>query len=339
MEIVAANRDFVRADTEPWQLELKQAIRDPHELCQRLGLPEKLARQASESQGAFRTFCPEPFLKRMAHGDPADPLLLQVLPQAAESEYSGDESEDPLNESQFELSTGLLKKYEGRALLITTGACAIHCRYCFRRFYPYSDAPKSIEQWESALKAIEEDQQIVEVILSGGDPLTLTDSKFAELIKRLDGISHVRRLRIHTRLPIMIPSRVNRALLDSLTGLSAQVICVIHCNHAAEIDEDVAQALGRLRQAGVQLLNQTVLLRGVNDQIDVLLALSERLVDVGVIPYYLHELDPVRGTRHFKVDRDEAIELVTAMRARTSGYLVPRLVVEKPGELAKQILV
>ncbi len=338
MEIVAANRDFVRAAIEPWQVELKQAIRDPFALCRRLELPEELAQQARAAQGEFEIFCPQAFVERMTVGDANDPLLLQVLPREQESHSFSDQSGDPLDEAEFEISPGLLKKYDGRALLITTGACAIHCRYCFRRFYPYSDAPKSIGQWQSAINMIERDRQLDEIILSGGDPLMLVDRVLAELILRLNQMDHIRRIRIHTRLPIMIPSRVNGALVGLFSGLTAKTICVIHCNHGNEIDDDVAAAVKRLRDAGVQLLNQTVLLQGINDNVDALIQLSQRLVDIGVLPYYLHELDPVLGTRHFKVPREKAVELIDAMRSRVSGYLVPRLVVETPGAASKQIL-
>ena len=339
MEIVATKQDFVRADLEPWRIELKRAIRDPVELCRRLNLPTSLGERGELAQGPFRTFCPEAFLSRIVPGDPDDPLLLQVLPRIDELEQTAEQSADPLNEKSFELAPGVLQKYAGRVLLIATGVCAIHCRYCFRRYFPYGEAPKSLQQWESALESIERDLEIQEVILSGGDPLMLVDSTLSELMKQIDGIPHVKRIRIHTRLPIMIPQRINAALTNLFSKLRAKVVVVIHSNHAAEIDHQVADSLAAIRSSGAQLLNQSVLLRGVNDEVQTLVALSERLVDVGVVPYYLHELDPVFGTQHFQVPREKAISLVEKMRARVSGYLVPRLVVEEPGQLSKRVLV
>ncbi len=200
---------------------------------------------------------------------------------------------------------GLLQKYSGRALLVTTGACAVHCRYCFRRHYPYGEAPKSLAAWEPALAELAADRSLHEVLLSGGDPLVLVDEFLAQLAERLAGIAHLRRLRIHTRLPIVIPERVCDELLNWLTGTRLTPIVVVHANHAAELDENVAGALARLVDAGIVVLNQAVLLRGVNDSVGALAALCERLVDLRVIPYYLHALDPVAGAAHFEVPEHE----------------------------------
>jgi len=219
---------------------------------------------------------------------------------------------------------GILQKYHGRALLITTGACAVHCRYCFRRHFPYEEVPHSEAAWDAALTAIAEDRSIGEVILSGGDPLMLVDERLASLTKKIAAIPHVRRLRVHTRLPIMIPARVTEELLAWLTGGRLTPIMVIHANHAQELDNKVAQSLASLQQAGVVLLNQAVLLRGVNDSVAAQVALSERLIEIGVVPYYLHQLDRVTGTAHFEVPIAEGLKLMKEIRAQLPGYAVPR---------------
>jgi EF-P beta-lysylation protein EpmB len=249
---------------------------------------------------------------------------------------------DPVGDGPAELAAGLLQKYESRALLITTGACAVHCRYCFRRHYPYDTAPKSLAAWEPALAAIEADPAIDEVILSGGDPWTLVDDLLAPLAARIAAVLHVRRLRVHTRLPIFVPERICDSLLAwfskaSFANSASRLvpICVIHANHAAELDDSVAAALAKLQQAGVLLLNQTVLLQGVNDSVGALDALSRRLVDVGVAPYYLHQLDRVAGAAHFEVPEAQGLKLVEALRARLPGYAVPRYVREEPGAQSK----
>jgi EF-P beta-lysylation protein EpmB len=235
-------------------------------------------------------------------------------------------------------TAGLLQKYRSRALLITTGACAVHCRYCFRREYPYSESPRSPADWQPAIDKLAADPSIDEAILSGGDPLTLVDSHLAALAERLARVKRLKRLRIHTRLPIMIPSRVTGELLAWLRGTRLTPIFVIHANHPQEIDESVAVALARLADAGIPLLNQAVLLRGINDNAEALIGLSRRLVDLRVLPYYLHQLDRVRGAAHFEVPISRGIELITAMRRALPGYAVPRYVQEVPGEEHKRVL-
>jgi len=223
-------------------------------------------------------------------------------------------------------------------LLITTGACAIHCRYCFRRHFPYEEAPHSEAAWDRALASITADETIREVILSGGDPLMLVDERLASLTEKVAAIQHVTRLRIHTRLPIMIPSRVTDELLDWLTGSRLTPIVVVHANHAQELTDEVACGFARLLQAGVMLLNQAVLLRGVNDTVDAQAALSERLIEIGVTPYYLHQLDRVAGAAHFEVPIEEGREIIAALRRRLPGYAVPRYVQEVSGEASKIVL-
>ena len=282
-------------------------------------------------------FAPLSYVERMRPGDPYDPLLRQVLPLAEESIDATGFSNDPVQDQAAMLRPGLLQKYTNRVLLVTTGACAIHCRYCFRRHFPYGNGPHSLAQWQPAIEQIAADPSIEEVILSGGDPLTLVDAHLAELANHLASIPHLRRLRIHTRLPIVIPQRVTGALLEWLSSSRLVPIVVIHSNHAAELDESVAAALGQLTRAGIMLLNQTVLLRGVNDSLAALSELSCRLIDLRVVPYYLHQLDRVRGAAHFEVPVERGRELVQQLRDTLPGYAVPTYVREIAGEPSKQI--
>jgi EF-P beta-lysylation protein EpmB len=246
---------------------------------------------------------------------------------------------DPVGDLAAQRLPGLLQKYTGRVLLVTTGACAIHCRYCFRRHYPYDTAPKTLAAWQPAIDEIAADESISEVILSGGDPLTLRDSLLGALAERLAEIPHLRRLRVHTRLPLMIPERVNDELLAWLRGTRLSPVLVIHANHANELQGDAADAVQRIVAAGIPTLNQTVLLRGINDDVPKLAALSERLLDLGAMPYYLHQLDRVAGALHFEVPLEQGLEIVAALRARLPGYAVPRYVQERPGAESKTILV
>ncbi len=285
----------------------------------------------------FPVFVPLPLLVRMAVGDPHDPLLRQVLPVAEEEESPPHFSLDPLGESTATLKPGLLQKYAGRVLLVTTGACAVHCRYCFRRHFPYDEAPVSLDQWTPALQQIAKDETIEEVILSGGDPLTIVDDSLQKLILRLEEVSHLKRLRIHTRLPIMIPQRVTDSLVEMLRSTRLHSIVVIHSNHANELDDSVQDSILRLSNAGVTMLNQTVLLRGVNDNPESLIELSQRLLACRVLPYYLHQLDPVIGTSHFEVAKERGLALIAEMRAALPGYAVPRYVKELEGEPNKTV--
>lgn len=324
----------------PWRQALRTAVRDPAELCRLLELPASLLPAARRAAEAFGLFVPRGYLARMRKADPSDPLLRQVLPLDAELAEVPGFTADPVDDDAARLTPGLLQKYASRVLLITTGACAIHCRYCFRRHYPYSEAPRSAAQWAPALEAIAADPTIDEVILSGGDPLTLVDELLEPLVRRLEEIPHLRRLRVHTRLPIVIPERVCASLANwfSAGGTRLTPVCVLHANHAAELDDSAAEACVRLRREGVQLLNQAVLLRGVNDTAEALDALSRRLVDLGVMPYYLHQLDRVAGAAHFEVPEAEGRRLVEALRARLPGYAVPRYVRETAGEASKSPL-
>ena len=319
-----------------WQRELAEGFRDPAALLEWLGLPARLADPVGDR--AFPLRVPRAYARRMRRGDPADPLLRQVLPVAEESVPAPGFTTDPLEESSASPVPGLIHKYAGRALIVTTGACAIHCRYCFRRHYPYAEARPTPEHRQNMLDWLAGHDDIGEVILSGGDPLTLSNARLRELVYSLEALPHVRRLRIHTRLPVVLPARVDPGLLAVAGEGRLPWVMVLHANHPAEIDPEVRDACRRLDAAGVRLLNQSVLLAGVNDEPDVLAELSERLFDARVMPYYLHQLDPVAGAAHFLVKDDRALAIHARLQARLPGYLVPRLVRERPGAPAKQAL-
>ena len=320
-----------------WQRELSRAITKPEDLIDALGLDPALLAGARAANEVFALRVTPSYLARMRHGDRNDPLLRQVLPLIEETEQFDGYVADPLAERDYTRAPNLLQKYTGRALLISTQACAIHCRYCFRREFPYDEQQEEqgASRWSAALAAIAADDSIEEMILSGGDPLSLSDARLTQLTDAIQAIPHVRRLRLHTRQPVVLPSRVDDGLLGWLRTLRLPTVVVLHINHANEIDEAVRAACARLRGAGVTLLNQSVLLRGVNDDVETLANLSRTLFDAGITPYYLHLPDRVRGTAHFDVPEARARELVAGLTARLSGYLVPRLVREVPGAASK----
>ncbi len=318
-----------------WQQALANAIRNPDALIDELGLPEQLRLPARSAASLFPLFVTRSFLARMRCGDPLDPLLLQVLPLGIESETVAGFAFDPLDEAKAHVVPGLLQKYAGRALMISSGVCAVHCRYCFRRNFPYESEPRRLADWEPAFDHLKKDPSIREIILSGGDPLMHSDARLTELIGRLDEFPHLARLRIHSRLPIVLPNRVTTALVRLLRGIRMTPIIVVHANHPNELVADCADALRNLVRGGLTVLNQAVLLRRVNDSLDALAGLCERLVDLGVIPYYLHQLDRVAGAAHFEVPVSRGAELVEMLRRRLPGYAVPRYVREVSGELHK----
>ena len=321
-----------------WQQALREAVRDPRELLDLLGLDRLAPRLSDEAMVQFPLRVPRGFVARMRHGDPSDPLLRQVLPLDDEMRPMPGFGLDAVGDGAAKTAPGVIQKYRGRALLVATGSCAIHCRYCFRRHFPYAEETAARDGWREAVDLIRQDASIEEVLLSGGDPLSLSNGKLAELTGALADISHLRRLRIHSRLPIVVPERVDDGLMGWLSALPWPVTLVVHANHANEFDGTVDAALGRLRAAGVHLLNQAVLLRGVNDSVEALTALSERGFAAGVLPYYLHQLDRVAGVAHFEVDDAHARALHAGLAARLSGYLVPRLVREIPGDTGKRPL-
>ncbi len=325
------------AQPADWRRAFREAYRDPVALLRALDLESLAARLPPDAAG-FPLRVPRGFVARMRRGDPRDPLLRQVLPLDEELRPRPGFVDDAVGDLDRIAAPGLIHKYAGRALLVATGSCAVHCRYCFRRHFPYAEANAAGAGWRESVAAIAADPALGEVILSGGDPLSLATPKLVELTDQLRGISHVRRLRIHTRLPVVLPERVDPELLAWLSGLPWPVVVVIHANHAQEIDATVDAGLAALAGAGARLLNQTVLLRGVNDDVDALVGLSERLFDAGVMPYYLHQLDRVRGAAHFEVPDRRARALVRDVRGRLPGYLVPKLVREVAGEAAKRPL-
>lgn len=327
--------DAGTADAD-WREQLRDLVTSPAALCNALGLrPEQLGWSDAAARG-FPLRVPRAFLARMVPGDPHDPLLLQVLAGARELQAVPGYGPDPTGETgATNPHPGIIHKYQGRVLLLVTGSCAIHCRYCFRRHFPYADNQNSRAEWPSALAYIASDDNISEVILSGGDPLVASDKQLAELVLQLADIPHVRRLRVHTRLPVVIPARITPALLQALSHPRLQTVMVVHCNHGNEIDADVTAAFTRIRQHGMTLLNQAVLLAEVNDSAAALASLSERLFEAGALPYYLHLLDRVAGAAHFEVSADRARALHREISAILPGYLVPKLVQEIAGAPAK----
>jgi EF-P beta-lysylation protein EpmB len=334
--------DTTISDTR-WQAGMKNAIRDSNELLSLVGLsaatePYRLE-LSNHHQGlrldgnsSFPLFVTREFAERINKGDWNDPLLQQVWIDAREAIIQPGFAVDPVGDKPAEVAPGLLQKYFGRVLMITTGACAIHCRYCFRRHYPYSTAPKSIDDWQPALEYIEANTSIKEVILSGGDPLTIVDSTLSKLVARLDRIEHLERLRIHTRLPIVLPQRVDDALLEWLKASRLSTWIVLHVNHAQEVDENVAHAVARLRSTGAVILNQAVLLKGINDSTLAQESLCRRLLQMSVLPYYLNILDQVQGASHFNVPIATGQAIIAELAKILPGYGVPRLVQEQAGQ-------
>jgi L-lysine 2,3-aminomutase len=319
-----------------WQQQLSEAFTTIEDLCEylELSLSELPISQAASKQFAIRV--PLSFAASMQKGNPDDPLLRQVLPINDELVEYPNFSLDPVGDIQAAVQPGVLHKYQGRVLLINTGSCAINCRYCFRRNFPYNDLQLSKQQESGAIEYIKSDPTITEVILSGGDPLLLSDARLASLIRQLEAIGHIKRIRIHSRLPIVLPARVTDELVKTLALCSKQTVLVVHSNHANEINERVIAACKSLKNSGITLFNQSVLLKGVNDNAAILCELSEKLFAVGIIPYYLHLLDKATGTGHFDVAEIETKILIEQVKNTLPGYLVPKLVKEIAGAEAKQ---
>lgn len=334
-EAVRQAVDTIATHPVPWQQALAQVVRDRDELLAALGLDPDQAPYELSSPEDFPTRVPWAFGHRMHKGDWYDPLLLQVLALGQEQAHQPGFVNDPLEESAASPVKGLIHKYHGRVLLVASGGCAIHCRYCFRRHFPYQEQVPGRRDWSEFIDYIGADASIREVILSGGDPLVASDSSLLDLVQQLADIPHLDTLRIHTRLPIVIPQRIDRDCLHWMTATRLKPVLVVHCNHAREIDDSVISALQQLRRAGVITLNQAVLLAGINDTSDQLVALSKRLFEADCLPYYLHLLDRVRGAAHYDVPEQQALQLVNTLQAQLPGYLVPRLVRELPGAASK----
>ncbi len=324
---------------EAWLAQLANVVTDPDELLQLLELsdhPELAA--GRDARRLFTLRVPRTFIARMQKGNPDDPLLLQVLTSQKEFIRTPGYSDDPLNEQSSAIVPGLLHKYRNRALLLTKNGCAVNCRYCFRRHFPYQDHQGHKRNWRVALDYIRSQPALDEIILSGGDPLMARDDELDWLISELEKIIHIKRLRIHSRLPVVIPARITESLCRRLHQTPLKVIVVTHINHAQEIDAEVRERLVDLHQAGVTLLNQSVLLRGINDNAQTLAALSNALFDSGILPYYLHVLDRVQGAAHFHVDDDHARTIMRELLTLVSGYLVPKLAREIGGQPSKTLL-
>lgn len=327
---------LIRSDRSlNWQDQLSDLITDPEELLGLLQLDPEACPYSLEALSQFPLKAPRPFVERIERGNWHDPLLKQIWPAKEEQSKTESFVADPLDEQNFNPVPGLLHKYQGRVLLTAAPHCAIHCRYCFRRHFDYRANSPSRKQWDSAFSYIAKDSSIKEVILSGGDPLALSDRQFHWLMQQLAGIEHLITVRIHTRLPIVIPRRVTTELLQCLSESRLRIVMVVHCNHARELDPAVADGFSSLGAIGVTMLNQSVVLKDVNDNSEALTNLNKALFAHNVLPYYLHMPDQVAGTEHFMVSDQHAKALIKTLHATLPGYLVPRLVRESPGERGK----
>ncbi len=324
--------------TEDWQIELSGAIRTVEALWQALALPPELMPAALAAHKDFPVRVPRPFLERIEKGNLDDPLLRQILPVAPEVVPVEGFVVDPLAEAQARRSSGLLHKYQSRVLLVMSGTCAVNCRYCFRRHFPYEDNRLDAEAFSQIEAYLQAHPEVNEVILSGGDSLVISNLRLSQLLQVIESVPSVTRLRIHTRLPVVIPQRIDQGLLQCLGDSRLKAVLVTHSNHANELGEDFDLAMNLLQRQGVTLLNQAVLLRGVNDSVAALATLSERLFMAGVLPYYLHLLDPVAGAHHFDVPEPEARHLMQSLHSLLPGFLIPRLVRELPGRSGKTLV-
>ena len=321
-------------DENSWQKDLRQVITDPKKLLTLLDINTDDYLQHFKARQLFPVRVPLPFIKRMKNGDFNDPLLKQVMPLSSEFIVTDGFTTDPLQEHDT-VAEGLLHKYKNRVLMIVKSGCAINCRYCFRRHFPYQENSPNKQRWQQALDYITVHTEISEVIFSGGDPLMASDEYLAWLVKQIETISHIKRLRIHTRLPVVIPNRITPDLVNLLSQSRLKSTMVLHINHGNEIDADLGKALEFLRDARIPIFNQSVLLKGINDNAETLIELSEKMLDNGIIPYYLHLFDSVQGAAHFDVTEEEAICIVNKMLATLPGFLMPKLVREIAGESSK----
>ena len=321
-----------------WQAELSQCITSIDKLLDYLCLKPNQLDLSQLAQQDFPLRVPQSFAQRMETGNPQDPLLAQVLPVAAEMQPMPGYSLDPLQETDHNPAPGIVQKYRNRLLLIVSPNCAINCRYCFRRHFPYQENRQSKQEWQRAIDYIAEAKDINEVIFSGGDPLAANDNFLGWLCEQIAAIPHIKRLRIHTRLPVVIPSRIDENFLRWASGTRLAPLMVLHINHANEINQEVADAVQRLTDQGIRVMNQTVLLRDVNDDAEVLRQLSERLFDIGVTPYYLHLLDRVQGAEHFDIAQQRVLQIYAELQSNLPGFLVPKLVREVPGEESKTLI-
>ncbi len=311
-----------------WRKKLRQNFTSREALADFL----LLDREELIAPKGFSINVPLRLAEKIEKGNLEDPLLKQFIPLRSEELHVEGFEKDPVGDSSFRCSNKMLKKYDGRVLLVTTSACAMHCRYCFRQNFDYEVEEKAFAQ---ELAFIQTDESIHEVILSGGDPLSLSDERLGELLDALCAIEHVKKIRFHTRFPIGIPERLDDAFLELLQRVKKQIWFVVHVNHPNELDDEVIASLSRVRSLGIPVLNQSVLLKGVNDNVETLYELFLRLVDHGVLPYYLHQLDRVEGAQQFEVSDQVGQSLIEQLTARLPGYAVPRFVREIPGKMSK----
>ncbi len=320
-----------RFPNQTWQNELAAAFTNAEELFAFLELNPMYLPQAIKASKTFPLRVTGSYASRIKKGDLHDPLLRQILPLAEELDEIPGYKRDPVGDINARIAPGILKKYRQRALIITNGACAINCRYCFRREFPYRSDQLNKNKENLTLDYIAQDQSLEEIILSGGDPLILKNSRLASLIQKIASVSHIKFLRIHTRIPIVLPSRIDSELIDCISQTRLKAVIVVHTNHPNELSQEVQTAISNLIKAGISLFNQSVLLKGVNDNSKVLIALSKALFNIGVIPYYVHLLDKTTGTAHFEVSEQKALRLLKSMRESLPGYLVPQFVREQAG--------
>jgi len=321
-----------------WKAELSNCVSSIDELLNQLGLNTDDLNATEQAATEFPIKVPQPFVQLMEYGNPEDPLLKQVLPIKSELSLDTNFSKDPVDESNFNPVPGIVHKYRNRVLMIISPNCAINCRYCFRRHFPYEENRQSKQQWLKALDYLKNRPEINEIIYSGGDPLAANDNFLGWLTQKIESIEHIKRLRIHTRLPVVIPSRIDDQLLSWLGNTRLKPTVVMHINHANEIDSGLSLGIDRLKAIGITILNQSVLLKGINDSPQSLVCLSEKLFDTGIMPYYLHRLDPVQGASHFDVPKDQAIDIFRQIQAQLPGFLVPKLVQEIAGKSSKSLM-
>lgn len=325
------------ASNSDWKVSLSQSKMTCAELISFIGL-DSHPLATSEAEKLFELRVPRAYLNKIKKNDPLDPLLLQILPQKKEFLDIPGFTDNPLDEANYNPVRGLFHKYANRVLLIASSTCAINCRYCFRRTFPYDEHRQSRSDWQSALDYIRTNPQIDEVILSGGDPLIQTNQSLLWLLNEIDSIKHITRIRIHTRILTSLPERLDNELFDGLSVIKTPLVIVTHCNHPNELGKDLSPVFNKLRSINITLLNQSVLLRQINDDVSILSELSKNLFALGILPYYLFLLDPVSGSAHFEVPLTEAKQLYQHLQSKLPGYLVPRLSVEIPGKTSKTLV-